>query len=119
MRPSSSARLRSEGLFTIGSSCTLRLVLTKSRKTALAPERIQNIVTERVGFAFDDLLTCRTVDMNDLRDSFPPFPVSAAPAGLRPVDYSPQTMRRRHRDYRNVLSESAAHVCKKWSLGSG
>jgi hypothetical protein len=43
--------------------------------------------------------------------------VSAAPVGLQPVGYSPQTMRRRHRDYRNVLSEPAAPCLQVMVVG--
>ena len=46
-----------------------------------------------------------------------PIAVSAAPAGLQPAGYSPQTMRRQHRDYRNVLSESAAPCLQETVAG--
>ena len=47
--------------------------IDQDRKTALALEGVENVVIERVGFAFDDLRTRRAIDVTDRSDALPPF----------------------------------------------
>ena len=47
--------------------------IDQDRKTALALKGVENVVIERVGFAFDDLRTRRAIDVTDRSDALPPF----------------------------------------------
>ena len=72
MRPSTSAFAHSQGALTIGSSCTLKLVLTSTGVPVSRSKAENNIVVERVGITRDRLRSRRAVHVDHGHDALAP-----------------------------------------------